>query len=221
MKSTADPGPRSPGVRERTQAAIRRELAEAALRLFTERGFAETTARQIAAAVGVSERTFFRYFGSKEDVVLGVLDDLGIELAARLAARPADEPPFVALRRSFDLMTETLTRDPEWSLAMLHLTHQIPALRARQVEKQDLWATRLADGLADRMGVDGSLDLRPRLYAATALSALDCVATYWDATGGAQPFGELLDQAFTTAFKTPPGKARRRPNQAALEARTL
>src|SRR5882672_6990293 len=139
MKSTADPSPRSQGVRERTQAAIRRELAEAALRLFTERGFAETTAREIAAAVGVSERTFFRYFTSKEDVVLGVLDELGVALADRLAARPADEPPFVALRRSFDLMTETLTSDPEWSLAMLHLTHQVPALRGRQVEKQDLW----------------------------------------------------------------------------------
>src|SRR3981189_1182042 len=108
MKSTGGPTPRSPGVRERTRLAIRKELAEARVRLFTERGFAETTAREIAAAVGVSERTFFRYFGSKEDVVLGVLDDLGIELAARMAARPADEPPFTALRRSFDLMTETL-----------------------------------------------------------------------------------------------------------------
>jgi hypothetical protein len=68
------------------------------------------------------------------------------------------------------------------------------------------------------MGVDGSLDLRPRLYAATALSALDCVATYWDATAGAQPFGDLLDQAFTTAFKTPPGKTRRRPNEGPARA---
>src|ERR1700730_7123307 len=113
MTSTGGPAPRSSGVRERTRVAIRRELAEAAVRLFTERGFAETTAREIATAVGISERTFFRYFASKEDVVLGVLHELGIELAARLAARPADETPFMALRRSFDLMTETLARDPE------------------------------------------------------------------------------------------------------------
>jgi AcrR family transcriptional regulator len=198
-------------VRERTRLAIRKELAQAAVRLFTDRGFADTTAREIAAAVGVSERTFFRYFSSKEDVVLGALDELGVELAARLAARPADEPPFIALRRSFDLMTETLNRDPEWSLAMLHLTHRVPALRARQVEKQDLWATRLADELADRMGVDASLDLRPRLYAATALSALDVAATHWDATAGAQPLGDLLDQAFTTAFNASPRQNRRSP----------
>jgi len=211
MTSTGSPTPRSAGVRERTRLAIRRELAEAALRLFTERGFDDTTAREIAAAVGVSERTFFRYFSSKEDVVLGVLDELGIELAARLAARPAGEAPFIALRRSFDLMTETLTRDPEWSLAVLHLTHRVPALRARQVDKQDRWATRLAEVLADRMGVDASLDLRPRLYAAIALSALDVVATHWDATAGAQPLGDLLDQAFTTAFKTPLRQNRRSP----------
>ena len=211
MTSAGAPTPRSPGVRERTRVAIRKELGEAAVRLFTERGFAETTAREIAAAVGVSERTFFRYFSSKEDVVLGVLDELGIELAARLAARPAGEPPFIALRRSFDLMTETLTRDPEWSLAVLHLTHRVPALRARQVDKQDRWATRLAEVLADRMGVDASLDLRPRLYAATALSALDVAVSHWDATAGAHPLGELLDHAFMTAFKTPLRQNRRSP----------
>jgi hypothetical protein len=93
---------------------------------------------------------------------------------------------------------------------MLLLTHRVPALRARQVDKQDRWATRLAEVLADRMGVDASLDLRPRLYAATALSALDVVATHWDATAGAQPLGDLLDQAFTTAFKTPLRRNRRR-----------
>jgi len=201
------PTPRPQGVRERTRIAIRNELTEAALRLFTEHGFAETTARQIAAAVGVSERTFFRYFASKEDVVLGVLDQMGIELAARLAARPADEPPFVALRRGFDLMTETLTEDPERSRAMLDLTRQVPSLRARQVEKQDRWATRLADVLADRMGVDASVDLRPRLYAATALSALDVAVGHWDAAAGAQPLGEVLDRAFAAAFRTTGGEA--------------
>jgi AcrR family transcriptional regulator len=202
---------RSRGVRERTRLAIRTELIETALRLFTEHGFVETTAREIASEVGVSERTFFRYFASKEDVVLSALDDLGIELAARLAARPAKEAPFVALRRSFDLMTETLTENPEWSLTMLRLTRDVPSLRARQIEKQDQWARRLADELAERMGVDAARDLRPRLYAATALAALDVAVSHWDATAGAHPLDQILDEAFTTAFKTP-GARRRRPS---------
>jgi AcrR family transcriptional regulator len=210
MQAADGPSLRSQGVRERTRTAIRTELAEAALRLFTENGFAETTAKQIASAVGVSERTFFRYFASKEDVVLGVLDEMGIELAARLAARPADEAPFIALRRSFDLMTETLTQDPEWSLAMLRLTRNVPSLRARQVEKHDQWASRLADGLADRMGVDASVDLRPRLFASTALGALDVAVSHWDATCGSRPLGKILEEAFAAAFSAPPAPGARR-----------
>ena len=76
--------------------AIRTELTAVAVRLFTEHGFAETTARDIAQAVGVSERTFFRYFTSKEDVVFGAQQELGADLARRLAARPANEAPFSA-----------------------------------------------------------------------------------------------------------------------------
>jgi AcrR family transcriptional regulator len=196
MAETDRTGARPPGVRERTRQAIRDDLADAALRLFTERGFAETTAQEIAAAVGVSERTFFRYFPTKEDVVLGMLDDMGTELAARLAARPAREPALVALRRSLDFLTEILARDRAWSLAMLHLTRDTPSLRARQVEKQDRWAARLAEVLAERMGVDPDGDLRPRLYAACALSAVDVAVSQWDATGGAGSLDELIDEAF-------------------------
>jgi AcrR family transcriptional regulator len=192
--------PAVPGVRERTRLAIRGELSEAALRLFGERGFDETTAQQIAATVGVSERTFFRYFASKEDVVLGVLDELGVELAARLEARPAGEPPYTALRRSFDLMTETLARDPERSLAMLRLTRRVPSLRARQVDKQDRWAARLALVLAQRMRVDAVDDLRPGVFAATALAALDVAVSRWDRLAGRTPLCELIDEAFVAAF---------------------
>jgi hypothetical protein len=71
-----------------------------------------------------------------------------------------------------------------------------------KVEKQDRWATRLADELAKRMGVDDSADLRPRLYAATGLSALDVAVSHWDDTARAQPLERILDEAFTTAFKT-------------------
>jgi AcrR family transcriptional regulator len=195
--------PARPGIRERTRQAIRSELSETALQLFAERGFDETTARQIAAAVGVSERTFFRYFASKEDVVLGVLDELGVALADRLAARPASESPSVALRRSFDLMTETLALDPERSLAMLRLTRGVPSLRARQIDKQDRWASRLADVLAERLGVATADDLRPSLYATTALGALDVAVTRWDALGGATPLSEIIDEAFAVVFGAP------------------
>ncbi|HEV8683242.1 MAG TPA: TetR family transcriptional regulator, partial [Actinomycetota bacterium] len=93
-------GPGTVGLRERKKLRTRAQLTDAALRLFTERGFDGTTIDDIVEAVEVSPRTFFRYFDSKEDVVIGFFDDMGEELRAMLAARPQREPPFTAVRRS-------------------------------------------------------------------------------------------------------------------------
>src|SRR3954451_1699915 len=79
-------------VRERTRRAVRAELAQLAKDLFVEKGYDETTIDDLAAAAGMSKRTFFRYFASKEELVMGKYEILGEQLAEDLAARPADEP---------------------------------------------------------------------------------------------------------------------------------
>ncbi|MGH1551779.1 TetR family transcriptional regulator [Streptomyces sp. L7] len=82
---------------------MRAEIADAAMALFMERGFEETTVEQVAAAVGMSGRSVFRYcYATKEDMVVGSMEQVGHELAAALRARPADEPVWEALRRAFD-----------------------------------------------------------------------------------------------------------------------
>src|SRR4029450_2504217 len=86
------------GLRERKKLRTRAELSDAAFRLLAERGFDETTIEDIVEQVEVSPRTFFRYFDSKEDVVIGFFDDLGLELRSMLAARPPEEASFTALR---------------------------------------------------------------------------------------------------------------------------
>jgi AcrR family transcriptional regulator len=88
------------GRREEHKQRTRSALEEAAARLFEERGFAATTVRDIAAAAGVGERTFFRYFPSKEDLVLQQVRDLIPGVMARVRARPAGEAPLVALREA-------------------------------------------------------------------------------------------------------------------------
>ncbi|WP_405363664.1 TetR family transcriptional regulator [Kitasatospora sp. NBC_00085] len=85
---------------ERKRRLVSGELAEAALQLLAENGFDAVTIDEIAGAAGVSKRTFFRYFASKEDVVVQVLADLGPEMRAVLAARPGGERPSVALRHA-------------------------------------------------------------------------------------------------------------------------
>ncbi|MEV0616618.1 TetR family transcriptional regulator [Nonomuraea sp. NPDC050404] len=85
------------GRRELHKRATRQALQEAATRMFEERGFAETTVRDIAEAVGVTERTFFRYFASKEDLVLGEVLDLVAEVVRLVRERPAGEGPYTAV----------------------------------------------------------------------------------------------------------------------------
>ena len=89
-----------PSLQERKQELVRTEIFNAAWRLFGARGYEETTVAEIAAAAGVSRRTFFRYFASKEDVLVETTDEFAEAMLAAMEARPLDEPPLVAIERA-------------------------------------------------------------------------------------------------------------------------
>src|SRR5690242_4622205 len=89
----------SPGLRERKKEKTRRTIQEHALRLFAEQGYDATTIEQIAEAAEVSPSTLFRYFPTKEDIV--VQDDYDPLLVERLIAQPPEVPPVRALRNAF------------------------------------------------------------------------------------------------------------------------
>ncbi|MBX6767891.1 MAG: TetR family transcriptional regulator, partial [Actinomadura rubrobrunea] len=89
-----------PGLRERKKRRTRRAIASAALRLFAERGYEETTIADIADAADVSPRTFFGYFPTKEDVVFAEVDDRLAEVRERLARRVPGETPLETVRRA-------------------------------------------------------------------------------------------------------------------------
>src|ERR671914_32480 len=115
------------GLRERKKLRTRAQLTDAAFRLFTERGFDGTTIEDIVEQVEVSPRTFFRYFDSKEDVVIGFFDEMGQELRAMLAARPADEPPFTAVRHALGALVDRYTAESHRVLAAKRLAHETQA----------------------------------------------------------------------------------------------
>ncbi|MFG2725657.1 TetR family transcriptional regulator [Streptomyces canus] len=189
--------PKPPGLRERMRATVRAEVVEVALRLFSVQGFDRTTVDQIAAEVGLSRASLFRYFGTKEDIVLVGLEGNGRQIGEALAARPDEERPWVALRRAFDALVRVNEEEPEQTLSLLRMLQETPSLRARHFEKQLKWQEQLAPDIARRLGTSPDLpeDPRPSALVAAALACLDAAATGWVACEGAVPLAVLLDRA--------------------------
>lgn len=182
---------------ERKRQLVRDELAEAAVKVLAFQGFEETTVDQIAAAVGVSRRTFFRYFQSKEDVIVHMLAGVGTQLCAELHARPADEPPAEALRHALSPFIQTSVDHPAKTLHVSRLILETPALLARFLERQTQWQADIAEVLAERSGLDPRADLRPSLAAGVALTALQTTLRRWTDSDGRESLADLVDQAFT------------------------
>jgi AcrR family transcriptional regulator len=168
------------------------------MRLFLEQGFEKTTVEQIAAEAGLSRTSFFRYFATKEDVVLGHLEELGQRVLDALTARPATEPAWEALRHAFDVLIEEGSALPEQGLTMNRMLHDTPSLKARQLGKQLGWQDLLAPEIARRLGVPAEApDPRPRALVAAALGCMNVAIDVWAASGGALSLGDLLDQAMS------------------------
>jgi AcrR family transcriptional regulator len=181
------------GLRERKKERTRAELTDAAFRLFEERGFDETTVEDIVEQVEVSPRTFFRYFDSKEDVVIGFFDDLGLELRAMVAARPPDEPPFRALRAALGSLVDVYEERADRVIAAKRLALETPAIRARLLDKHARWENWVTEVLAERQGTDD--ERGPRLIAAVGLAAYSTAVGSWCAEAGTQDLHALVDEA--------------------------
>ncbi|MET9178222.1 TetR family transcriptional regulator [Kitasatospora aureofaciens] len=186
----------APSLAERKRRLVADELTRAALGLFAEHGFDAVTVDEIAAATGMSKRTFFRYFASKEDVVVRFLAELGSGMRAELAARPAGESPSTALRHTVRAAVDSCAGHSEQTLRVVRLILGTPALHARFLERQAGWREELAAELADRLGLDPAAGLYPRLAAGTAMTAFDVVLQRWSASGGGEDALALTDQAF-------------------------
>lgn len=184
------------GLRERTRNVVRAELGQAAVKLFVEQGFEETTVEQIAAATGLSRRSFHRYFSSKEDVLGQWFVEMGQKIAAALTARPREEAPWYALRRAFDDLVEGLSARPE-SLVLTRMMLNTPALHASHLQKHAHWAAALADVLQQRLAETGSKPARIAAVAlaGAALAGLESAQSEWVSEDNQRPLGELVDEA--------------------------
>ena len=177
-RSTEEPE----GLREKKKERTRQALALAALELFLEQGFDETTVEQIAARAEVAPRTFFRYFTSKEDVVFLGQEAENREAERLLRERPLDEEPFDSLVRcTREVLSQSrplLAHVPR----SLSLVARTPALRARQLTLQQEIAERWFLGLVGKR-TPRAERLRLRMMVAAFVGALGAAMDEWIAAG--------------------------------------
>ncbi|MFB9579709.1 TetR family transcriptional regulator [Streptomyces yanii] len=181
---------------QRKRQLVANELTEAALQLLALKGFDAVTIDEIVATAGVSKRTFFRYFASKEDVVVQFLADMGIGMHAELAARPIEERPSVALQHAVWVSMAACGDPSDRALRVVQLILRTPALHARFLERQAQWRDDLTAELARRLKIDPDTDLYPQLAAGMALTAFGAVLQRWSSSEGAEDPAELTDRAF-------------------------
>jgi AcrR family transcriptional regulator len=181
------------GPRERRRIRTMREIQGEALRLFASQGYAETTIDQIAEASDISPRTFFRYFPTKEDVV--VWDEYDAVLADLLAERPADEPIGETLRFVTRTAIDGLYRhDPERLLTRNRLLFSEPALRARFLEFTREGVQQIGAAFALSRGLAPD-DLLLRVTASALIDAVGWAVDRWQATAGKADLMALVDEA--------------------------
>ena len=132
--------PATPDVRLRTKRVLTRQIAATAIPLFAKHGFAQTSIDAIAEAAGISRRTFFRYFETKEDVLASFIGEHDI-FVPQLEARPPHETPWEALHGAFATLLGTVS---ERALEIIQLILHTPRVRARYLERLQVDLRQLA-----------------------------------------------------------------------------
>ncbi len=174
-------------LRERKKRRTRDALLRAALELFATRGYEETTVDDIAAAVDVSQRTFFRYFAGKEETAFFVPRLAEALVVDAVRARPPHEAPLEALRRavleSWDTINEAVEEHVpiELHLRVYRVIESTPALLAAHLRRAAELEEQLAGIIAEREGLDVDADPRPRIVVALFGGVIRVTERLWSA----------------------------------------
>jgi AcrR family transcriptional regulator len=186
------PASRPVGLRERKKARTRAALREHALRLFREQGYSATTVEQIAAAADVSPATFFRYFPTKEDVVLQ--DDMDMFTLAALEAQPPELGPIAAFRAAAAASLEAMSAD---DLARLNestqLSMSVPEIRARALDEFARTIAQMEGALAKRVGRDPD-DFEVRITTGAIMGVIMAVTMPWTRGEGGGDIEDMFRQ---------------------------
>ncbi|MDQ0796590.1 TetR/AcrR family transcriptional regulator [Streptomyces sp. B1I3] len=173
------------GLRERKKQRTREALLHAALELFAAQGYERTTVDEIAEAVEVSQRTFFRHFANKEAAAFAVQESVEARFLTELRQRPAGEAPFEALRRAalnaWNSIAEAVEGDVTVELQMrtYRMIESTPALLAAHLRRSVDLEVQTARLIAEREGLDPETDPRPRVAVAAFSGVMRLTGQLW------------------------------------------
>ena len=200
-------------LRERKKIKTRIAIRDATYALIKEQGYEATTVEQIAARAEVSPSTVFRYFPTKEDIVL--TDEYDPLVEDLLRARPQDEPVLESLRWSIRQgMTAAIADSPDFEqdemILRVRLMVEVPALRARMMESMSVTGRLLCRVLAERTGRDPG-ELEVRVYAMGLMGALLEAMIFWVERDFRDDLPELVDRTLDTLKDLPKRQAAPEP----------
>jgi AcrR family transcriptional regulator len=181
---------------QRSRRAAYAEITTVAMQLFLDQGFEQTTIDQIASTAGISRRSFFRYFGTKEDIVLGDLAQQGELVRDALEHVPPEIGPWEALREALHAV-DALSIEPGVTLKIAKMMYETPSLRSRSIEKHLHWQSLLLPDIRRRLGLtkDDEANPAPGAIVASAIACLDAAGEVWVNGGGQGDLAAIYDQA--------------------------
>lgn len=175
--------------------AVAASIAAIALDLFEKRGFDGVTIDEIASASGISRRSFFRYFATKEDIVVAGHAAFGERITELVKARPQGEDVWLSLRHGYDILVDNVDRDPEGSARTMRVINATASLRAHTIEKHIAWAIGLAPEIARRLGDADARRLEADALVHASFACLDVALAHFTPDQDAS-LSEKLDAAF-------------------------
>jgi AcrR family transcriptional regulator len=185
----------APGRRDRKKQQTRAALMSAALRLVDERGLDRVTVEEISAAVDVSPRTFFNYFATKDDAILGDPVMAGEVVGERLLAQPPEIPLVDAVLHVFDPAIEQIQADRDLWLLRMRVIKNNPALLPVLFTRGAVEEERFVAAVAERAGVPKDHPL-PLLTAALTGAAFRTAMMRWATVGTNEHLSKYVRESF-------------------------
>lgn len=182
-------------LRERKKDATRRALLAAANIRFHIVGFDATTIDEVCQDIGVSRRTFFRYFQDKESLAFPHRVERLERFVELLGNSPSSESPVGGLRRIAQVFAKEYTQNREALVAQQRLVQTSASLLARENEIDRDWESGMARAFRQRAGGVADAELRSRVLAGAAIGVIRATMRHWFASGGKADLAKLGDEA--------------------------